>query len=1078
VPDPDALDARLAAGKAAFGAGDIARARSLFTAAIAEFPGSAEPALLLATVLRHLEQPHEARAVIVDAIRRHPGIARAHAQLGGVLIDLGDADAAEAACRRALDIDPACRPASMALGLALMARPHFDAAIEALGAALAHGPDDVGLRINLAAACEGAGRLDEALAHALAALQLDPERIEALATLAGVHVRQGDGASARAATRAAMAAASRLGPDIPASARQALSKLLFALSYADDLAPADLIVAHRAWGRVQQAHLAWRRPAGLSARRERRMRVGFVSPDLRAHPVAFFLKPLIDAFDKTAVEIAFYSDVRAPDGYTRALRARSDVWRDCAGLSDDAMARVIAEDQVDVLIDLAGHTGGNRLGVFARKPAPVQATWLGYPASTGLAAIDCRIVDAVTDPAGSDALSVEGLARLPGCFLCYEPPPSPVEPSRLPALSTGVVTFGSFNNFAKLSPATARLWAGALAAVPRSRLLLKSRDARDAGTRARLLGMFARLGIATSRIDFQDWQANLDLHLQAYERIDIALDSFPYNGTTTTCEAHWMGVPVVTLAGDRHAARVGASLSRALGLDHLVASSPEEFAAIAARLAADLPALAAFRASARARMRSAPLLDATTFARGFEALLHRIAVPPRRGNVPAVPSRGTLPPHTAILLPGPEAPLLLAPGDVDTNELAVLLAPATGEDAEHIFLSRLLRPGGTVVDLAPGLGARALLAARAVGPAGSVRFVASSDDAASLLVASAARNGCPQLRSLRDAGAHDDPPLTAAREIDLAVISGASTPTAPPLAPEGLTARVLRLLPAVALLADAQGEPARRDTWADIFSAYGLDPFLLVPGLGVLAPRIWLALDGAEDPLQEGAVFGLSRSASPVLAERGLACPALAPDPPATGAVDRSILLARLPFAMRLARSWPKVDIPPVLEAALADWLDAHAPSVPAELRVARLLRASRCLALAARAPDHAPNFAIAMSRVRIELELGRRGAALGVLRHLLDNRIPVSVDLPFLPPLPRFDSLPIGRAFSPWYRAAVYEATTSCMIGRGVDAARVAVTLCEQAVATGLHAPETALRLRILRHRLRRDDPSPERRS
>ena len=1078
MPDPDALDARLAAGKAAFGAGDIARARSLFAAAIAEFPGSAEPALLLATVLRHLEQPHEARAVILAAIRRHPGIARAHAQLGGVLIDLGDADAAEAACRRALDIDPACRPASMALGLALMARPHFDAAIEALGAALAHGPDDVGLRINLAAACEGAGRLDEALAHAMAALRLDPERIEALATLAGVHVRQGDGASARTATRAAMAAASRLGPDIPASARQALSKLLFALNYADDLAPADVIAAHRAWGRAQQAHLAWQRPAGLSARRERRMRVGFVSPDLRAHPVAFFLKPLIDALDKNAIEIAFYSDVRAPDGYTRALRARSDVWRDCAGLSDDAMARVIAEDQVDVLIDLAGHTGGNRLGVFARKPAPFQATWLGYPASTGLAAIDCRIVDAVTDPPGSDALAVEGLARLPGCFLCYEPPPSPVEPTRLPALSTGVVTFGSFNNFAKLSPATARLWAGALAAVPGSRLLLKSRDARDAGTRARLLGMFAGLGIATSRIDFQDWQANLDLHLQAYERIDIALDSFPYNGTTTTCEAHWMGVPVVTLAGDRHAARVGASLSRALGLDHLVASSPEDFAAIAARLAADLPALAAFRASARARMRSAPLLDASTFARGFEALLHRIAVSHRGADMPAARRRGTLPPHTAILLPGPKAPLLLAPGDVDTDAVAELLARGSREDAEQIFLSRLLRPGGTVVDLAPGLGVRALLAGLAVGSAGNVRFAASSDDTAALLVASAARNGCPQIRRLGDAGARDDSPLNAECRIDLAVISGASTPAAPSLAPAGLTATILRAQPAVVLLADAQGERARRDAWAGILAAHGLDPFLLVPGAGVLAPRIWLALDGAEDPLQEGPVFGLRPSAAAALAEDGLACPVVAPDPPAIGILDRTALLARLPFASRLARSWAKMDIPPALEAALADWLDAHAACVPAELRVARLLRASRGLALAACAPDHVSGFAIAMSRVRIELELGRRGAALDVLRRLLDNRIPVSVDMPFLPPLARFDSLQIGRIFSPWYRAAVYEATASCMIGRGVDAARVSATLCAEAVATGLHAPETALRLRSLRHRLRGDAASPERRS
>ena len=319
------------------------------------------------------------------------------------------------------------------------------------------------------------------------------------------------------------------------------------------------------------------------------------------------------------MEIFCYAEVKRPDDVTERFKALADHWRETVGLSDEAVAAQIAADGIDILVDLAGHTAANRLLVFALKPAPVQVTWLGYPHFTGLSAIDYRLVDAVTDPE-DDVISTssEKLVRLDGTFACYGPAPAAPPPASPPSLDSGIITFGSFNNPTKYSAATMDAWAELLARVPEARLLLKGLPFADASTRASYLACFNERGVSAQRTTLVRSTPYWAYHLARYGEIDIALDPFPYNGHTTTCEALWMGVPVVTLRGDRHSGRIGASLLTSVGLDELIANNVEEYVDIAMRLAHDRSRLAHLRNSLRAQMGASPLCDAPRFARKIE----------------------------------------------------------------------------------------------------------------------------------------------------------------------------------------------------------------------------------------------------------------------------------------------------------------------------------------------------------------------------------------------------------------------------------------------------------------------------
>lgn len=311
------------------------------------------------------------------------------------------------------------------------------------------------------------------------------------------------------------------------------------------------------------------------------------------------------------------------DAVTARFRASACSWCDAEGMSDDALARRIAEDRADVLVDLAGYTGGGRPEVLARRPAPVVATYLGYPNTLGIASVSVRLVDGVTDPVAPpgmyDGLATESLVRLDPCFLCYRGLASAPEVGPLPMRTTGFVTFGSFNSGLKMSDQCVALWARVLRGTPGSRLLLKNFNLRTPEFRAHLLARFERGGIGADRLELLDYAPSNVEHLALYGRVDLALDTFPYHGTTTTCEAFHMGVPTVTLEGDVHAARVGCSLLKAVGLEDLIARSEDDFVRIAGALAGDAPRLASIRASLRDRQARGVLGDEAGFARRFGA---------------------------------------------------------------------------------------------------------------------------------------------------------------------------------------------------------------------------------------------------------------------------------------------------------------------------------------------------------------------------------------------------------------------------------------------------------------------------
>lgn len=357
--------------------------------------------------------------------------------------------------------------------------------------------------------------------------------------------------------------------------------------------------------------------AARDADPERRLRIGYVSRDFCLHSVASFVEPVIAHHDRGRYEVYCYYTRDYRDPMTERFASIADVWRETHADDVRALASRIHADGVDLLVDLGGHTLGNRLLAFAQRPAPVQLTWAGYPDTTGLQTVDYRVTDATVDPPGAaDARHSERLLRLPGAFLCYNPPVD--SPEVLARPRAGPLVFGSFNMIMKVNEPLLDLWAHILAAVPDSRMMLKSSLIEYSETAQRLLERFTARGIAPDRVELRPWAQVRAAHLDAYNEVDVALDTFPYNGTTTTCEALWMGVPVVTLAGETHMSRVSASLLAAAGLDEYVATTPDDYVRIAVELARDPARRAELARSLRPRLRASPLFDHRGFTHGLE----------------------------------------------------------------------------------------------------------------------------------------------------------------------------------------------------------------------------------------------------------------------------------------------------------------------------------------------------------------------------------------------------------------------------------------------------------------------------
>ncbi len=594
----------------------------------------------------------EAAAAFRAAIDLDPQAAVSHCNLGQVLTEIGDYAGAEAALRQALALDPLSTEARNGLGVLLESRGEARAAITTFDSALTSNPQNVQAHYNRAHALLKAGdaanallgfdsviaiepglakahsnrgvaleslmRFEDAAAAYQSALSLAPALMEARNNLAGVYLLQGRHDEAERIYREALVLSQEAG-----SPRAAMvhSNLLLAMSYNDAHDVATLAAEH---GRWQALH------GGIGGTMvadccntpdpDRRLRIGYVSADFRGHAVSFFISPLLRMHDRTKVDVYCYADVHNPDDVTAQIRGITDVWRDTAALSHSSLADMIRADGIDILVDLAGHTNGNRLPVFVLKPAPIQVSYLGDTMTTGLTVMDYKMTDAHITPPDTKESFTEVLATLPDSFACYAPPTEAPEVGPLPALATGQITFGCFNNLAKVTTSVIALWSAALHAVPGSRLILKAKALTDAATRDRLIEKFASCDIGGDRLALRGYVADIGRHLAAYNEIDIALDTFPYSGGTTTFEALWMGVPVISLAGDRSTARLSLSFLMTAGLGALATTDPSAFVHRARELAGNLPRLAEIRGKLRQRVAVSPLCDATYFTRNVEDL--------------------------------------------------------------------------------------------------------------------------------------------------------------------------------------------------------------------------------------------------------------------------------------------------------------------------------------------------------------------------------------------------------------------------------------------------------------------------
>jgi protein O-GlcNAc transferase len=641
---PDGGEEHAALARALFLGGDLAAAATAFARVAELLPDSADAWNNLGTALDRLGRPAEAAAAFGHAVRLQPDGADGHFNLAAALRHQGRHGEAIGAVRRALALRPAWPEAWNNLGVWLLETNRLPDAAEAFARAIALRPDHaeahcnlgsvlrqfgrpadaiafyrraVALRpdyavamSNLGAALERSGEVDEAIATLRRAISLRPDLSEAHNNLGNALKEAGDLDGALAAFARAVGA----NPDNA----EADSNRVYTLLYHADADARSHRDAAVAWGRRHAAPLGvGDAPHANDRAPGRRLRVGYVAPDFRDHCQSFFTLPLLSNHDRSQVEVVCYADVATPDAVTRRLRGHADVWRDTAGLTDAALADRVRGDGIDVLVDLTVHMSQHRLLAFARRPAPVQVSWLGYPGTTGVEAIDYRLSDPFLDPPGDDreALYAERTIRLPDTFWCYDPLTDGPPVGPLPAARNGFVTFGCLNNFCKVTDTTLRLWARVMGRVPGSRLLLLT----PAGSaRERVLGVLRDGGVDGGRVEFVGRQPRR-AYLDSYHRIDVGLDTFPYNGHTTSLDACWMGVPVVTALGDSAVGRAGWSQLSNLGLRQLVGDGDDGFVAIGAGLAADLDGLAGLRATLRARLESSPLGDGPRFARGVEA---------------------------------------------------------------------------------------------------------------------------------------------------------------------------------------------------------------------------------------------------------------------------------------------------------------------------------------------------------------------------------------------------------------------------------------------------------------------------
>jgi protein O-GlcNAc transferase len=555
----------------------------------------------------------EAIPLLEKALEYKPDFALAYNNLGLAYRHLNEPEKEEIQYRQALVHDPQLAEAYCNLGLLLQSQHRNAEALPVLQEAVRLKPDFVEGHRALGSVYKELNRLSEALEALEQALALKPDDPSTYAVLAGVYLQQCRHKEAIQAYRKS----AKLAPGVIAFH----GNILMGLHYAPDFDPEETLREHKKWGDATQASVAHlRRPYHRDRDLKRPLRIGYISGDFKLHSVSMFFEHVYNHHDHERFQIYCYSNTPHSDMVTERMKEKADGWRDIYKIrSDVEVAELIHEDKIDILVDLAGHTAYNRLGVLALKPAPIQVTYLGYPNTTGLTLVDYRITDAYADPPGmTEKYHTEKLMRLPKSFLCYNPVDIFPPVSELPALSAGYITFGCCNNPTKITPNVVAVWAEILKRLPNARILLKNMRYTDSSVREIFWGHFEEHGVDRQRVHLVGDRQSIPEHLQIYNEIDIGLDPFPYNGTTTTCETLWGGAPVVVLAGNAHVCRVGVSILTNVGLPELVAQTPEEYVEIAVNLANDLERLRHLRHNLRDMMEKSPLRDPQGHARALE----------------------------------------------------------------------------------------------------------------------------------------------------------------------------------------------------------------------------------------------------------------------------------------------------------------------------------------------------------------------------------------------------------------------------------------------------------------------------
>ena len=1004
---------------------------------------------LEAAILHHRAgRLNEATRAYQHILAQYADCADAHNLLGTIARTRGDCTTALAHFEAAIDINPNEATFYYHKAVALQDERHYLAARDAYLHTLELAPKHVSALENLGIVYAKLGDATTALVTLERALKLTPDAPQLLANYAEVlRVDHQLTAAAAAARRAILLAPDlllarrnlaatlyKLG-DIPGT-RAALQPVLAADPldyrshstwlmtdlYGDDFDPVVSFKGHRAWDErhgqpLLQHASSIRRPALL----QRRLRVGYISPDLRRHAVARFIAPILQHHDHQDFEIFCYSDVARPDAVTQRLRNYADHWRDISGWSDEQLTAAIRTDDIDILIDLAGHTSGNRLRVFAQRSAPVQISYCGYPASTGLASMDYRITDAQADPPDTtEHWHSETLLRLPDTFLCYEPLATAPAPHGPPVLRNGYITFASFNNLAKLTRHTVAVWAKLLKALPTARLLLKTPSLAHSESQLRIVAWFAAEGIDQQRLEIIGAVSDDAEFLRLYHRVDIALDTFPYHGTTTTCDALWMGVPVITQIGAHHVSRVGASLLHAVGLNDLIAHATEAVVDKALLLALDLPRLQHLRQHLRHIMSELPLTQGTAFTCQFEAALHQawettMTAPQnqlRPHHTPAESPAGRTANRgnnmsTVITLPGKVR--CFARDSLDDLTNYVLREQGDWFESDIEWVRRYLRPGMGMLDVGAGIGVYALTAAERVGSRGVVDAIESDHELTELLRLGQTTNAFSQLHIHTLDGVATLSKITSQSntpgvDYDLIRIDGEINAME---AIEQLRDKLTTTSPLLMVFTHADAQLITK--LKQELTPLGYAAYVYIPGLKQLT------LDCAEiaDPYQLNLYFAGSERVAE-LTRQGLIAIWHEADTLSQPRADALLWhehLARLPFSTAFASLWnttlASANGTPGQQAyfnAMNLYVLAHSTATEDSDRLAYLLAA---LDSASRAIAEHSNSSRLLTLTRVCTDLGLRNMAvktLTVLREVCAGTDPLDVSEPFIPPLAEFE--------------------------------------------------------------------------